>query len=155
MEINFDARDIVFETRGEAEEVRDRLNEIADTYACATVADLKDLSGIIGTWTATKMFWTPVSLKHAEINRVREGWIINLPAPIIRDSSTYNPTYTSKPARVSYRDYSSHVSETKTEPKPLWITINTEEIDDIEFVLTDLFNCIETVTDRDIHLTIT
>ena len=50
--------DIILESRGEAEEVISRMEEIIETYRMASVADLYDLVGITGEYTDQKYGWT-------------------------------------------------------------------------------------------------
>lgn len=69
--------DIVLETRGEAEEVLMRMDEIMDLYGLVTVADLHDLVGITGNYTDQKYGWT--NIKNAEAVRVRDGYLLKLP----------------------------------------------------------------------------
>ena len=70
--------DIILETRGEAEEVLSRMDEIIDNYdGIVSVADLYDLVGITGSYTDHKYGWT--NLRNAKVVRVREGYILDLP----------------------------------------------------------------------------
>ena len=69
--------DIVIETRGEAEEVLMRINELIDTYQIASVADLYDLVGLTGNYTDNKYGWT--NLQTADVVRVRDGYMLKLP----------------------------------------------------------------------------
>lgn len=69
--------DIILETRGEAEEVLSRLDELIETYKVATVADLYDLVGITGNYTDNKYGWT--NIRNAEAVRVRDGYVLKLP----------------------------------------------------------------------------
>jgi hypothetical protein len=69
--------DIILETRGEAEDVLFRMNELIDTYKVASVADLYDLVGIQGNYTDNKYGWT--NLRNAEPVRVRDGYMLKLP----------------------------------------------------------------------------
>ena len=69
--------DIILETRGEAEEVLSRLDELIETYKIATVADLYDLVGITGNYTDNKYGWT--NIRNAEAIRVRDGYVLKLP----------------------------------------------------------------------------
>ena len=69
--------DLIFDSRGEAEEVLTRMDELLDSYGLATVADLYDLVGVTGNYTDCKYGWT--SLRYAEVVRVRDGWKIKLP----------------------------------------------------------------------------
>ena len=72
---NFD--DIILESRGEAEEVLTRMDELIDTYGIVSVADLYDLVGITGNYTDNKYGWT--NIRNAEPVRVRNGYILKLP----------------------------------------------------------------------------
>lgn len=73
--------DIIIETRGEAEEVLSRMDELIDTYGFVTVADLYDLVGLTGNYTDNKYGWT--SIRNAEAVRVRgEGYVLKLPRAI-------------------------------------------------------------------------
>lgn len=76
-----DFDDIVFESRGEAEEVRSRLVDFIDEYGIASVADYYDLAGITSNFTDNKYGWD--NLADANIRRVRDGYIIELPKPIV------------------------------------------------------------------------
>lgn len=69
--------DIVLETRGDAEEVLDRLNDTIDVYKIASVADLYDLVGITGEYTDNKYGWT--NLTNASVVRTRDGYMLKLP----------------------------------------------------------------------------
>lgn len=69
--------DIVLGSRGEAEEVLMRLNELIDTYQIASVADLYDLVGVVGNYTDNRYGWT--NLATADVKRVRDGWMLVLP----------------------------------------------------------------------------
>lgn len=68
--------DIILGSRGEAEDVLDRMGELIDTYGVVSVADLKDLVGISGPYTDNKYGWT--SIRSAEIVRVRDGYMIKM-----------------------------------------------------------------------------
>lgn len=72
---NYD--DVILETKGEAEEVLDRMNELIETYDSASVADLYDLVGISGNYTDNNYGWT--NLRNAESIRVRDGYMLKLP----------------------------------------------------------------------------
>lgn len=78
---NFD--DIVITTRGEAEEVLSNLVDLTIDYDMATVADFYDFVGIQQRFTDQKYGWT--NLSDATISRVRGGYLINLPKPILLD----------------------------------------------------------------------
>lgn len=69
--------DIVVETRGEAEAVLSRMDEIMEEYEIVRVADLYDLVGVTGDYTDNKYGWT--NIRNAEIVRVRDGYKIKMP----------------------------------------------------------------------------
>lgn len=68
---------ITLDTRGEAEEVLARMDEIIDTYKMVRVADFYDLVGVTGNYTDNKYGWT--NIRNAEVIRVRDGYRIKLP----------------------------------------------------------------------------
>ena len=72
---NYD--DIILQTRGEAEEVLSRMDEIIDTYGVVSVSDLYDLVGITGNYTDNKYGWT--NIRNAKPIRVRDGYMLDLP----------------------------------------------------------------------------
>lgn len=78
---NFD--DIILESRGEAEEVLSVLVDNIDIYGMSTVADLYDLVGITSNFTDNKYGWT--NLASATVSRVRDGYLISLPKPVVLD----------------------------------------------------------------------
>ena len=73
----YDYDDIILDTRREAEEVLDRMQDLIDTYGMVSVADLYDLVGISGRYTDNKYGWT--HLRSADVQRVRDGYLLKLP----------------------------------------------------------------------------
>lgn len=69
--------DVILESRGEAEEVLARMDELVDTYGLVSVADLYDLVGVTSEYTDNKYGWTDV--RNASIVRVRDGYLIKMP----------------------------------------------------------------------------
>lgn len=69
--------DVILDTRGEAEDVLSRMDELIDTYGMVSVADLYDLVGITGNYTDNKYGWT--NIRNAEPIRVRDGYMLKLP----------------------------------------------------------------------------
>lgn len=69
--------DIVLDSRGEAEEVLARMDELIDQYGVVSVADLYDLVGVTGNYTDNKYGWT--NIRNAEPIRVRDGYMLRLP----------------------------------------------------------------------------
>lgn len=72
---NYD--DIIFDNRGEAEDVLSRMDELISTYGLVSVADLYDLVGITGNYTDNKYGWTDI--RSAAVIRVRDGYMLKLP----------------------------------------------------------------------------
>ena len=75
--------DIILNSRGEAEDVLARMDELMDSYGLVRVADLKDLVGITGNYTDNKWGWT--SIRNAEIIHTRDGWVIKMPRAVAID----------------------------------------------------------------------
>lgn len=69
--------EVVLQTRGEAEEVLMRIDEIVDNYGVVSVADMYDLVGISPMYTDNKYGWTNV--RNATIVRSRDGFVIKMP----------------------------------------------------------------------------
>ena len=78
-----DFREIVIEDRGEAERVLDELGNILDSFDMVTVNDLYTMVNITGNFTDDKYGWT--DLRGARVERVRDGYLINLPPTIPLD----------------------------------------------------------------------
>lgn len=76
---NFD--NLIFRTKWEAEEVRDKLVELIYAYGQATVADLYDAAGITSEYTDRKYGWE--ELGSAKIRRVVDGYVIILPKAVL------------------------------------------------------------------------
>jgi len=72
--------DIVLNSRGEAEDVLMRMDELMETYGLVRVADLYDLVGITGNYTDNKYGWT--NIRNAEIVRVNNGYMIRMPRAV-------------------------------------------------------------------------
>lgn len=76
---NFD--DIVLETRGEAEEVLESLMELVDQYGVASVSDFYAMVDMTSNFTEQDYGWENLTTHNTRIDRVRQGFIINLPRP--------------------------------------------------------------------------
>lgn len=72
---NYD--DIILESRGEAEDVLSRMDELIDIYGTVSVADMYDLVGKTCNYTDNKYGWT--NIRNAEPIRVRDGYMLKLP----------------------------------------------------------------------------
>ena len=76
--VGYDFDDIVLESRSEAEEVIQRMDELIDTYGIVSVADMYDLVGLTCNYTDNKYGWT--NIRNAEAVRLRDGgWVIKMP----------------------------------------------------------------------------
>lgn len=73
----YDYDDIILESRGEAEDVLARMDELIATYQLVSVADFYDLVGVSGNYTDNKYGWTDI--RNASVIRVRDGYMIKLP----------------------------------------------------------------------------
>ena len=69
--------DIVLESRGEAENVLERMDELIATYGMVSVADMYDLVDIQSRYTDNKYGWTDI--RSAHIVRVTDGYVIKMP----------------------------------------------------------------------------
>lgn len=79
----FDFDELIFETRGEAEIVLSQMDDAIERYGLITVAGMYDLAGVTEPYTANRYGWT--NIRNAEVQRVRNGYIIKLPRPIVID----------------------------------------------------------------------
>ena len=76
--------DIIYESRVEAKEVLERMEELISKYGMATVADLYDLSGLSCDYTDNKYGW--INLRSADVVRVSDGYMIKLPRAAALDA---------------------------------------------------------------------
>lgn len=81
--VRFDFEDIIFGNRGEAEAVREQMEEVIDRYGFVTVADMYDMADISAPYTSSKYGWT--NIRSAEVVRVRDGYILKLSRPAAID----------------------------------------------------------------------
>lgn len=77
----YDYESVIVESRGEADLVLDRMDEIIDKFDAVTITDLYDLVGYDGgRFTDSKYGWT--SLRNVDIKHLRDGgYEIILPEP--------------------------------------------------------------------------
>ena len=78
-----DFDDIILATRAEAIEVIDRLFDLVNKYDEATVADLYGLVGLSAQYTDEKWGWD--DMRGADVRRIRNGYLLDLPRPIQLD----------------------------------------------------------------------
>lgn len=81
----FDYDDIIYPNRRDAEAVFSQMLEILDSYQLVSVLDMYDLAGMgnEAPYTANRFGWT--NLRNAEVKRVRDGYIIDLPKAMAID----------------------------------------------------------------------
>lgn len=72
--------DVILDSRGEAEDVIARMDELMATYGIVSVADMYDLCGITSQYTDNKYGWTDI--RSASVARIREGYVIRMPKPM-------------------------------------------------------------------------
>lgn len=73
----YDYDDLILDSRGEAEEILARLEEMISVYGTARVADFYELAGVTGSYTNNNYGWT--DLHNAGVMRVRDGYVIRFP----------------------------------------------------------------------------
>lgn len=79
-----DFTDIIFMNRKDADAVVDRLLDVIDEYGVVTIADLNDIAGVDESdYTDNRWGW--MNLSTAEVRRIREGYILDLPEPKVID----------------------------------------------------------------------
>lgn len=79
----FDYDDLIFDSRGEAEAVRKKMEDVVDRYGFVSVADMYDMADLTAPYTASKYGWT--SVRNSEVVRINGGYIIKLPSVVPLD----------------------------------------------------------------------
>lgn len=154
MEHKFNALDVIFYSREKAEDAVAQIKEMAHLYEKVTLADINEVADLYTKPADRYYWWTENMLKHTEIRRVRNGWIIELIDPIVDRDSIEKVKNDNAPAKVSYRYYTPKKSLPKITPEPITITINTETVDSVEEVMADVFKYAYTITDRPVYISI-
>lgn len=82
---NYFSDDVIVNSRGDAENILDNMDDLIDKYGTASVGDLYDLAGLDTEYTDYKYGWTNV--RNAEIVRVRGGseYAIKMPRTMALD----------------------------------------------------------------------
>ncbi len=75
-----EVREVIVNTRGDAQRVLDEMFSHLDQYKTVSVAEFYDLVGITGKFTDNQWGWT--NLNASGVSRVREGFRIELPRPV-------------------------------------------------------------------------
>ena len=76
----YDYDDVIFKTRGDAEQVLIAMGDILERYEMVSIGDFYDLSGIAGQHTDYNYGWK--SLSGADFIRVPDGVMIKFPKAI-------------------------------------------------------------------------
>lgn len=76
----FDYDDLIFDTRADAEFVKDGMLDDIEKYGMVSVATMYDLAGVTAPYTASSYGW--MGLRYIEVKRVRDGYILQLPKAI-------------------------------------------------------------------------
>lgn len=79
---SFSYDDIVFSNRGDAEAVKQQMQDVIVRYGVVTVADLYEMAdpNLTAPYTSCKYGWMDVS--NADTVRVRDGYILKLPKAV-------------------------------------------------------------------------
>lgn len=78
---NHDFDGIVLEDAIEADRVLEALKAYIEQYNIASVSDLYDAVGVTGSFQDEKWGWFPDDVRHFGKQRVRNGYLLNLPRP--------------------------------------------------------------------------
>jgi hypothetical protein len=78
-----DFKELVMQTRPEAEEVLSSMYRLLETYNVVTVNDFYGICDVTGSFADEKYGWT--DLRGSHVIRVRNGYIVDLPAPEVLD----------------------------------------------------------------------
>lgn len=73
----YDYEDVIFETRGDAQEVLDSMVDIIAEFGQVSINDMYELCELTGTFTDDKYGW--VNLSSGKVIRGRDGYILELP----------------------------------------------------------------------------
>lgn len=79
----FDFSNLIISDRDVAEEAVERMGDAIEEFGTVSVADLYDLLEISGNgFTDNKFGWDAKSFRSAGVQKVRDGYVLNLPNPI-------------------------------------------------------------------------
>lgn len=71
--------DYVLASRDEAEGILEQMSTIIDSYDVVSVADLKEMMGLVRSYVDDSWGWT--SIIEANVRQIREGYLLDLPKP--------------------------------------------------------------------------
>lgn len=76
--VNYGYKEVTVDSRGEAEEVFMKMQDLISEYGLVSVADFYDIVGIKGNYTDNRYGWT--NIRNAESVRLRDGsYLLKLP----------------------------------------------------------------------------
>ena len=77
---NYDYADLVYDSRGEAEDVLNGMDDLIARYGVVTVADMCDLSGVTCRYPDNKYGW--MNINSAQVVHGRDGYMIKMPKAV-------------------------------------------------------------------------
>lgn len=72
--------EVILSSRGEADLVIERMNDLIEAYGQASMADFNELVGFSSSHIDEKWGWRDI--RDVEVRQIREGWLIDLPPQI-------------------------------------------------------------------------
>lgn len=72
--------DVIMDSRGDAQEVLNMMNDLLKEYGAVSVADLYDLAGISAPFTYRDWGW--YDLRSASYRATRDGWLLVMPRAV-------------------------------------------------------------------------
>ena len=72
-----DTSEIILDSAQEANGILDAMSDLLEEYGVVLLSDLYAFAGVTGSFADNRFGWTDLS--HANIRKVREGWLLDLP----------------------------------------------------------------------------
>ena len=119
-------------------EILHNAKKIIEAYGYISLADMLDLCGKDTIYKDSKIGWTESAFKNAKIQRVYEGYAIQMPEYNWRENDVLDTV-----------DEELHF-----EPEPINITIPADKSEAIEQIIIALFNNSEKIKDRPVFINI-
>lgn len=82
-QLGCDFDDIIYASRGDAEKVLRKMDEMFETYGFVSLADMYEAAGITPPYTYNRYGWK--SLRTATVIKVADGYMIRLPKAALLD----------------------------------------------------------------------
>ena len=76
----FEYEDVIFPSRGDAENAKQQMQDIVGRYGLVTVNDLYEMAMLSAPYTSQKYGWMDVS--NVGVERVRDGYVLKLPRAV-------------------------------------------------------------------------